>query len=253
MLTITNWNIERVFPSSRRWDGVKELLSHIGADIVVLTEAHREMSPGRGYNGVFGGVPYGEYRQGEVRCAIWSQHELLPLGDFIGELPDCAAARLDHPDYGGITIFSCILPYLGRPWRELPTRDGQAFRGALKDFRKVWHSIARRYPKDMLILAGDFNQSMSRSHYYGSHAQRAALEAVLADDNLDVLTAMDNDPIARDSPSHACIDHICVSGAAHFHLFQSERWPQTDAPDRTLSDHFAIRVTLHKYANNAVQ
>jgi hypothetical protein len=246
MLTITNWNIMRAFPTSRRWSRVENLLGRIGADVIVLTEAHCEMSPGKGYNGVFGGVPYGEYRQGEVRCAIWSQHELQPLDEYVDQTPDCAAARFNHPDYGGITVFACILPYLARPWMGTPTKGGKAFCHALDDFRAVWQRIQDSFPHDILVVAGDFNQSMSKFHYYGSHAQRAYLEEVLSEDVLDIMTAMEDDPIARDSYPHACIDHVCVSGTAEFRLLKSERWPNLDAPDKSLSDHFAIRIALNK-------
>jgi endonuclease/exonuclease/phosphatase family metal-dependent hydrolase len=246
MLTITNWNIERVFPRSRRWKRVEELLNQLQADVVVLTEAHTSMSPGKGFNGVFGGKPYGEFRQGEVRCAIWSQFELQSLSELGGDLPDCAAARLNHPIYGGISVFACILPYLGRSWQGIPTKGGQAFQSALADFRAAWHTIVDRFPEDTLIVAGDFNQSITRSHYYGSYIQRAALERVLAEDDLNILTAMDDDPVMRASHPHACIDHICVSRSANFQLLQSERWPDTAAPDRSLSDHFAIKVQLEK-------
>jgi hypothetical protein len=42
--------------------------------------------------------------------------------------------------------------------------------------------------------------------------QTAALRTALEDTGFHAMTAGDADPIARDSPPHTCIDHICIGG-----------------------------------------
>src|SRR5205823_5985682 len=100
------------------------------------------------------------------------------------------------------------------------------------------------FASDIFILDGDFNQDLIPAHYYGSKNQKIWLREALRKDDLIPLTADMNDPVYRDSPPHACIDHICISEGSGFTLDSTTRWPDTAAPDRTFSDHFGIAVKM---------
>ncbi len=110
------------------------------------------------------------------------------------------------------------------------------------------------FPDAVHVVAGDFNQSLADRHYYGSRAQRAHLEAALAECVLVAMTAGGRDPIARDSAPYACIDHICISESPGLEAARTFRWPDAATPDRRLSDHFGVGVGRTRYENlqNAV-
>jgi endonuclease/exonuclease/phosphatase family metal-dependent hydrolase len=95
-----------------------------------------------------------------------------------------------------------------------------------------------------LIVAGDFNQNVTDGHYYGSALRRERLQQAMDADGLRILTSYESDPISRDSPGYACIDHICVSQRHDLKLAKTERWPDASKPDKKLSDHFGVSATL---------
>jgi len=64
------------------------------------------------------------------------------------------------------------------------------------------------------------------------------------EDGLRILTSYESDPISRDSPPYACIDHICVSQRQNLKLARTERWPDASKPDKKLSDHNGVCVDL---------
>jgi endonuclease/exonuclease/phosphatase family metal-dependent hydrolase len=64
------------------------------------------------------------------------------------------------------------------------------------------------------------------------------------EDGLRILTSYESDPISRDSPGYACIDHICVGQGQKLKLAKTERWPDASKPDKKLSDHFGVWVDL---------
>ena len=70
------------------------------------------------------------------------------------------------------------------------------------------------------------------------------LELALEENNLQAITSGTGDPIARDSSPCACIDHICISKKAATSVISTERWPNTDKPNKRLSDHFGVFIEL---------
>lgn len=125
----------------------------------------------------------------------------------------------------------------------MPTAGGAAFSAALDAQLTDWRSLQRYNPYYDFILAGDLNQDLGMSHYYGSRKNRSILQTALLTANLRCLTAAAYDPVPKHAPSHASIDHICVSkwltpaGAA-------VSWPTAIMPQRDLSDHFGVLVKL---------
>jgi hypothetical protein len=132
-------------------------------------------------------------------------------------------------------------------WREHTGKGGISFREALKVQAADWLRIRHDYPNDEFFVLGDFSQDMVTPRYYGSRANRDALETALEDAGLRALTAGDNDPIRRDSPRCACIDHICARRDSKWRMVdRAKRWPDIPVPDRWLSDHFGIAVLLER-------
>ena len=244
MLKITNWNVERALPGSNRSQRIAEKFLENPADLWILTETHRDICPDDAFSSAFSGPHESPAEEGEHMCGIWAPYPLTSLNSYLPDTARCAAARYDHPKYGGILIFACVLPWLNGNWRGIPTKGGAAFSSALQEFREVWKKLKKDFPSDTLIFGGDFNQNLNDRHYYGSANQKAMLEGFLKEEDMIALTGYENDPVSRDSHPHACIDHICIPKDSPFTLVSSERWPNTPKPDKTFSDHFATTVNL---------
>ena len=106
-----------------------------------------------------------------------------------------------------------------------------------------WLSLKKANPDCDFILAGDLNQDLGTSHYYGSRKNRLALQSALSIAELRCLTADALDPVPKHAPNHASIDHICVSKGL-VPLGSAVSWPASDRPQKTLSDHFGILIEL---------
>ena len=243
-LSITNWNINRIAPLSLQASMLHSFFDQFRADIIVLTETHQEFFPCKGYYGVHSGTPDYTHSDGERMCSIWTNTPLESLNKYLTDPARCTAGRTLLTDNRSIVICAIVLPWLGDTWQGYSSKSGQAFKKALDIYRKDWNKLRKQFPEDDFILVGDFNQDLISEHYYGSKDQKTMLRDVLLSDGLVPLTADGNDPVYRDSPPHACIDHICISTQSQFILKSVERWPDTPEPDIALSDHFAITTKL---------
>jgi hypothetical protein len=247
-MRVTTWNLERALPTSRRCSAILEQITAVGADIWILTETHQAISPGDGFFSVTSGDPDRPSKPGEKWVAIWTRYPMEPLPSFVSDPARCAAARISHPKLGEIIIFGCVLPWGGSTWRGIKSSHGEAFRAALEMYTGDWQRLRGAYPDAVIIVAGDFNQSLATRHYYGSKRQRTLLEESLKHAGLKVATGGDSDPIYREAAPYACIDHICVTDSPGITLRRTFRWPRTPKPDRRLSDHFGVGIELAKRA-----
>lgn len=245
LLRIANWNLERILPSQRRIKAIDERIARVGADVWILTETHESMSPGLGFKAVLSGEPDRTSKPGERWVGVWSRHPIEPLPRFVSDPARCAAARVMHPQLGEVIVFGCVLPWVGSSWRGISWVDG-AFSAALEMYGDDWGRLRSKFPAAVLAVAGDFNQDLAHRHYYGSKSGRQLLEPTLDSVGLRPLTAGDDDPITRDSPGYACIDHICVSGERPLRIGRALRWPESQAPVRRLSDHFGVAIDIDR-------
>ena len=134
---------------------------------------------------------------------------------------------------------------MGSVWCGQPWLERTAFISALyTTYKNDWKKLQLSYPDAIHILAGDFNQNLVDWHYYGSKLILLKLEEVMKECNMTIVTAGENDPIARDSNPHACIHHICVSNSKVEKIYSTKRWPDENQPDNTLSDHFGVIVEI---------
>ena len=156
---------------------------------------------------------------------------MTSLDDFVSDSPRCAVGHIPDSSFDELVLYGTVLPWTNA-WHGIPGANGQAFEAALSVQRNDWQRLQQRFPDATLIVAGDFNQDLARWHYYGSKRKRSLLQTALIQSNLIALTAGDNDPIGRDSPPRACIDHICISSDMELKVGGSQRWPNTPAPWR---------------------
>lgn len=145
--------------------------------------------------------------------------------------------------FGEIIAYATVLPWNTDP-RAKASSSYQTFAEEVNVQKSDWLRIQDDFPQATLILAGDFNQDLALSHYYGSKRKRTSLESALVECNLIAQTGGVDDPIARDSKPMACIDHICISAYRGWVLDSTERWPGSAKPMASLSDHFGVSVKL---------
>ena len=243
MLKIANWNLERVVPNLTRAKRIEAVMSTIITDIWILTETHKDITPMPFYSLVCEEADKGR-SSGERWSALLSRYPIESLNNFVSDKQRCVAGKIEHPQFGSIIIYALVLPWIGSKWQGIPSQGGAAFAAALAMYQSDWKQLKKIYPKALHVVGGDFNQSLSDWHYYGSIRNRTKLEQALEECGLQAVTSGKNDPIARDSPPHACIDHICISKSKTIKIISTERWSNTDKPDKKLSDHFGVLVEL---------
>lgn len=244
-LRVANWNVRRATPVEARWQRIQEQCATIEADLWFLTETHREFSPHKGHFSLTSGVPDREGKPGECWSAIWSKWPMESLHGYVTDSARCVAGYIPKSPFGEIINYATVLPWNTDP-RAKESSSDQVFADAINMQKSDWLRIQNDFPQATLILAGDFNQDLAVQHYYGSRKKRALLESTLVDCNLIALTGGEDDPIARDSPPMACIDHICISVATGWALGTTTRWPDDPKPIKSLSDHFGVAVKLQR-------
>jgi endonuclease/exonuclease/phosphatase family protein len=242
-MKLATWNVALPV-SSRRRAAIRSYTDREHADVWVLTETHDGFTPGCAFSHSSAAGRDGLHKVGHRWVTIWSQHPLEPLET--SDEQRTAAVRLRPERDQPFVVYGTVLPWLGSKWRGHPSAAGAAYRAALSVQARDWISMRRDYPQDEFFVIGDLNQDMVRPASYGSRANRSALEAALADAGLTVLTAGDGDPVRRDSAPRACIDHICARVDSSWRAEPAVRWPDARAPERWLSDHFGVSVSLRR-------
>jgi hypothetical protein len=245
-MKLANWNLERA--KTARREGLRRYIDHIAADVWVFTETNDDFAFGddhRHKTSSAGGRDQvtGLDELGDRWVAIQSKYPLTPLQST--DDVRTVAARVLPPEQAPFLIFGTVLPWIGDRWRGFPAASGVAFREALKVQTSDWKDMRQNFPDDELFVIGDFNQDLVHPHYYGSNANKDALNKALDDGGLVALTGGDDDPIRRDSPPYACIDHICALRDSHWRAKPAVRWPEAPTPDKRLSDHFGVAVSLN--------
>jgi hypothetical protein len=243
-LKIATWNLQLPVTALRR----KKIRLHTErqqADIWVLTETHDDFSPGDEYTAVSSVAGRDGLHEPEHRwVSIWSKYPLEALST--SDKQRSAVARVSPASGDSFIVFGTVLPWIGSKWRDRPGAGGVAFREALAMQLADWIRLRKQFPKDEFFLLGAFNQDLvgRPPRYYGSVTNRKVLEAALERAGLVPLTGGNNDPIRRDSPPCACIDHICTRRDSKLLTGNTERWPDTPVPQRGLSDHFGVAALL---------
>ncbi len=241
-MKLATWNVALPVSATRR-QALLAFTDAAQADILVLTETHDGFSPGHAHSCSSAKGRDGLHKPQHRWVTIWSKHPLEPIATT--DKKRTAAARVVPNKGRTFVVYGTALPWLGSKWQEHPAMGGVAFRESLQVQAADWKALRKKYPDDEFFLLGDFNQDFVSPRYYGSKANRILLEAALRDAGLVALTAGDNDPVRRDSPPCACIDHICVREDSRWRAGATERWPDKPTPTRKgLSDHFGISVSL---------
>lgn len=242
-LKLATWNLALPVAPRRR-DALRLHTDREQADVWVLTETHDKFSPGHAFSHSSAAGRDGFHKYEHRWVTIWSRYPLTPLAT--SDEKRTAAARITPESGNPFIVFGTVLPWTGSPWREHPSAAGVAFGESLAVQKEDWLRFRRDFPKDEFFVLGDLNQDLVKSvpRYCGSLKNRAALERALENTGLHALTAADGDPIRRDSPPYAAIDHICARQDSMWQAECAIRWPTAAVPERWMSDHFGVSISF---------
>lgn len=249
-LKLATWNLALPVALRRR-DAMRSHTDREKADVWVLTETHDGFTPGHAFSLSSAAGRDGLHKNEHRWATIWSRYPLDPLDT--SDVKRTVAARIKPESEKPFIIYGTVLPWIGSPWLEHQSAGGVAFRESLAVQSEDWLRLRRDYPEDEFFVLGDLNQDMVSAppRYYGSRRNRAVLEKALEDAGLHALTASDRDPVRRDSPPCASIDHICARQDSKWQAEPASRWPDVEVPERWLTDHFGVSISFAT-ANPAV-
>ena len=205
-MKIATWNLERG-PSRKAQVAQRTVLEGLGADILVLTEPPTSYRSGPF---VVTSPRQRDGRQGaESWVAIVGKSAVKPAEIDIPFERMAAAARATV-DGREVIIYGAVLP-----WNSIRSHAPELVRAgesAFDDLRsgasgtgRRHRELRRRYRPDLIIWAGDFNQTVTGPNYGGSGAKRGKLVAALR--RLGFRAWNQDEPHA--SPGLHAIDLIC--------------------------------------------
>lgn len=241
-MLIATWNLDRPVSPARR-ERLRAELDRVSADLLVLTETHDGFA--HGYSHEHSSAPGRDGADAPEHrwVTICSRRPLEPLATSDDE--PTAAPRMIL-DGTSIVVYGTVLPWTGSVWRDHSWNSGEAFRASLALQLADWRRLRADHRDAELIVAGDFNQDLVGSHYYGSATNRRALVAAPTAADLVAWTGGEHDPIHRDSPDCACIDHIAGRADPRWSLRSTTRWPEAPRPVAEMSDHFGVGVVVSR-------
>jgi endonuclease/exonuclease/phosphatase family metal-dependent hydrolase len=205
-----------------RNSGIIEELHKVDADILVLTETHSIINPGREYHQVSSnalcetnGI---HYRKGEIRATVWSKvattHEATTYD------PNTSVCTLLPTALGELNVYGTVIGVFGN--------RNSSF---LPDLRKQISDWAHIAKTGNICIAGDFNLSFNDSYYY-TQAGRHLITTCFDELGIKNLThGLTNN-----------IDHIAVSESfVKSAKFETGVWNE----DKKLSDHIGVWAVLY--------
>jgi endonuclease/exonuclease/phosphatase family metal-dependent hydrolase len=240
-MKIATWNVARPIISdrSKRLDRIIQEINHVNADIWILTETRPEVSPGITYSSI---APDDSF-PGEKWVMIWSCYPIEKISIHC-EYSRAVAAVVKPPDRKPIVVCGVVLPWVGSAWKDKKAAGGEAFAAALLEQTEEWKRLNNKYPTYDFVVAGDFNQNLGPTHFYGSKHNKEFLNATLKELDLECLTNSNMDPVfAQTHGEWQSVDHICTNPRlANTAKAPRKAWPEGSKPDKRLSDHFGAAV-----------
>ncbi len=216
-MKIATWNVERL-KHRRELPQITEMCKRIAVDIFVLTETDSALD--LGYESCFRTLPPTDegapYQSTESRVAICTNYEYVEQWETFNEKTAICVELLTNR--GSLLVYGVVIGIYGNRHKNYT-----------EDLPRILSDIERLAAEGKhLCVIGDFNCSFSDNYYY-TKAGRAALEGVLARNNLELLT--------RQQPE--CVDHIAISrnffGDSAVNV---EEWNC----DKKLSDHKGVYI-----------
>jgi endonuclease/exonuclease/phosphatase family metal-dependent hydrolase len=243
-LSIATWNLER--PSVRSWKrlpAIRSCMATVSADCWVLTETRTSIAPGNDYRGVHSRAhPSRRPDPDERWVSVWSRWPIRPIP--IRASPWSATAIVEA-EFGPMIVHGLVLPY-----QLEPSADGgrashwTEFSKEVARQAQDWGALRREYASIPVVVAGDLNQSLDGSDWYGTVATRQLLCNALDDAGLRCLTKDDAVASGKLRRKHL-VDHICVSSEFRG-AFDIECWESVRSDGTRMSDHPGVIARLER-------
>jgi len=225
-MKIATWNIERLKHISGQ-EEIEQICDHLGADILVLTEADNRITVGNLNSYESDMLPAScevrpgkiiEYKLTERRVIIYSKYQIVRQIDTFDN-KSALAVELELP-IGRVIVYGVIIGILGN-------RDVSF----MEDLVNIVADIKRIINLGKLIICGDFNCSFSDGYYFTKQG-RDALQKVFDECVIDIIT----------KDCKECIDHIAIASELidTSKIISFYEWNQ----GKKLSDHKGIMITM---------
>jgi len=241
-VSIATWNLER--PAVWSWKklpAIRSRMAAISADCWILTETRTSITPGKGYSGIHSPEhPLRRPDPDERWVSVWSRWPIKTVS--VRASPWSTTALVDT-EFGQVIVHGLVLPYHAER-----SADGQKspqwaeFSRELTRQAADWVALRREYPRIPLVVAGDFNQSMDGSRWYGTADMRRQLGLALDGAGLSCLTTEDAVASGKLSLGHL-VDHICVS-TEFIEAYEVDCWDPVGDDGNRISDHPGVVVRL---------
>ncbi|MGB0849551.1 MAG: endonuclease/exonuclease/phosphatase family protein [Thiolinea sp.] len=229
-LRIGTWNVER--PSVRGWKRplrnpvIMEQIRSVNADIWVLTETHEVIIPGEDYASA-STLQSPHYPEGERSATIWSRYPIIrQLETFDPYTAVCVEIK---SPIGNLLVYGSIITYANDKGSKGNARMWEEHYKSILAHEADWGKL--RTENLPICCAGDFNETLNDSRWYGTKKGRRMLEQALQTNHLECLT------------KDYRIDHICISQdwVSATDIFQ---WEPPLFSDKPVSDHWGYHCDL---------
>jgi hypothetical protein len=241
-ITVATWNLER--PRAASWKklpAIRAVFEAVDADVWILTESRVSLTPAHGYHALHSPIHRARRPDADERwVSIWSRWPIsqVPTREAFWS----TTGRIDAPG-GALIVHGVVLPFHGEPSEGgAKPRQWSEYLAELERQGRDWAYLRKVQPRVPFILAGDLNQSLDGSRWYGTAMTRRALLTRLADAGLRCLTHEDA-VLAGRLASHHLVDHVCVSEGVEM-VGAMTCWEPRDAAGTRMSDHAGVAVTL---------
>jgi endonuclease/exonuclease/phosphatase family metal-dependent hydrolase len=231
-LKIATWNVER--PTIKGWKRpqrnpiINDQIRQIDADIWILTETHQVISPGQGYMSI-STEKANFHNEGESRATIWSRCPIKrQLPTFDPQVAVCA--EIETPA-GNLVVYGSIITWAHNKGPDGQSKLWEEHYKSILAHGEDWARLSQTAPA--FCAAGDFNETLNDSRWYGTATGREMLQRELERNNLECLTA------------DYRIDHICLTkGWAQ--QVKVNMWPAPLLEGKPVSDHPGYYVDILK-------
>lgn len=242
-MRLATWNLARPAPAGIRTTRLCTHMAAIAADVWVLTETHRDVSPGSGFRLAAHSESAPDRPADERWTAIWVRDEIEATQTATHDAERTACVKMTTRSGQSLFVYGTVLPWLTDD-RHSHRKGSDAFIEALAEQEADWLHIRRSEPDAGLCVTGDLNQDLlPTGHVYGSRAGRSALRSALLNAGLTCVTGEASDPLVSLGKGLASVDHICVGGIPLPNT-PPQVWPTHDELGSRLTDHHGVAVDL---------
>ena len=241
-IRIGTWNVQYGVGADKN---VRRLavLDEQDADVWVLTETNDQLDLSDRYQPVHAARRYSPGNAGRW-VTVWTRLPIVST-HATADVLRTVAVTVDAGSDGLVCVYGTVLPWQhdAGPDPLAPVPGWQEFYRVTPLQAREWALLQHSAPENMLVVAGDLNQSLGGPHYYGTTRGRALLRDMLGSASLTCLTETESFAVGvLDNPP---IDHICAAPPAGRAIRAAVHgWNKTNADGVVLSDHSGVVASL---------